>query len=66
MLPAGALTEWRHAVPIPIDGLSLLSTADQQEEAAAIALVLRAALEMPGAQAASGYAGPRPGGTGGD
>ena len=52
MLPAGALTEWRHAVPIPIDGLSLLSTADQQEEAAAIALVLRAALETPGARAA--------------
>ncbi len=52
MLPAGALTEWRHAVPIPIDGLSLLSTADQQEEAAAIALVLREALETPGARAA--------------
>jgi ATP-dependent helicase/nuclease subunit B len=52
MLPARALTEWRHAVPTPIDGLSLLSTADQQEEAAAIALVLRAALETPGARAA--------------
>lgn len=52
MLPAKALAEWRHASPSPIDGFSLLSTADQQEEAAAIALVLRDALETPGAQAA--------------
>ena len=52
MLPAGALADWRDSAPIPIDGLSLLATADQQEEAAAIALVLRDALETPGAQAA--------------
>jgi ATP-dependent helicase/nuclease subunit B len=52
MLPAGALASWRDAAPTPIDGLSLLTTADQQEEAAAIALVLREALESPGAQAA--------------
>jgi ATP-dependent helicase/nuclease subunit B len=52
LLPAGALVEWRNAGPTAIDGLSLLSTADQQEEAAAIAMVLRAALETPGAQAA--------------
>ena len=35
-----------------IEGLSLLSAADQQEEATAIALVLRAALETSGATAA--------------
>ena len=35
-----------------IDGLMLLSPADQQEEAAAIAMVLREALETPGATAA--------------
>jgi ATP-dependent helicase/nuclease subunit B len=52
LLPAEALREWRSPVPAPIDGLSLLSTADQQEEAAAIAMVLRDALETPGAQAA--------------
>ena len=38
--------------PTAIDGMSLLSTADQQEEAAAIAMVLREALETPGATAA--------------
>ena len=35
-----------------IDGLMLLSPADQQEEASAIAMVLREALETPGATAA--------------
>ena len=35
-----------------IDGLLRLAPADQQEEAAAIALVLRQALETPGARAA--------------
>jgi ATP-dependent helicase/nuclease subunit B len=52
LLPAGALTEWRDAAPVAIDGLVQLSTADQQEEAAAIAMVLREALETPMATAA--------------
>jgi ATP-dependent helicase/nuclease subunit B len=52
LLPAAALSDWRQATPPDIDGLALLSTADQQEEAAAIALVLREALETPGATAA--------------
>ncbi len=39
---------WRAGLP----GLSLLSTPDAQAEAAAIALVLREALERPGARAA--------------
>jgi ATP-dependent helicase/nuclease subunit B len=52
LLPAPALTEWRNAARPAIEGLSLLSTADQQEEATAIALVLRDALETSGATAA--------------
>ena len=52
MLPARALSEWQHAPDIEIDGLSLLSAADTQEEAAAIALVLRHAMETPSATAA--------------
>jgi ATP-dependent helicase/nuclease subunit B len=52
LLPAHALAEWRQADPMTIDGLLLLSPADQQEEAAAIAMVLREALETPGATTA--------------
>jgi ATP-dependent helicase/nuclease subunit B len=52
LLPAGALAEWRTADPAGIDGLMLLATADQQEEAAAVAMVLREALETPGTTAA--------------
>ena len=44
--------EWQNARPAAVDGLTLLSPADQQEEAAAIAMVLREALETPGATAA--------------
>jgi ATP-dependent helicase/nuclease subunit B len=52
LLPAEALAGWRNASPVVLDGLMRLSPADQQEEAAAIALVLRDALETPGARAA--------------
>jgi ATP-dependent helicase/nuclease subunit B len=52
LLPAAALADWQEATPPPSEGLSLLSPADQQEEAAAIALVLRAALQRPGTRAA--------------
>ena len=52
LLPAPALAAWRTALPCETDGLFRLDTADQQEEAAAIALVLREALETPGARAA--------------
>jgi ATP-dependent helicase/nuclease subunit B len=52
LLPAGALGKWRDApVPAPA-GLRFLDAADQQEEAQAAALVLREALEQPGARAA--------------
>jgi len=52
LLPADALDSWRHAPPARIDGLSRLFAADQQEEAASIALILRGALEQPGHVAA--------------
>lgn len=52
MLPASALSEWQHAPPIETEGLSLLPASDTQEEAAAIALALRHALETPSATAA--------------
>jgi ATP-dependent helicase/nuclease subunit B len=52
LLPAPELKAWRPPPPIEADGLYRLDTADQQQEAAAIALVLREALETPGARAA--------------
>jgi ATP-dependent helicase/nuclease subunit B len=52
LLPASALHDWMDRAPVPLDGLSRLNAADQQQEAQAIALVLRQALETPGAQAA--------------
>jgi ATP-dependent helicase/nuclease subunit B len=52
LLPAASLAAWLTASPAPPDRLWRLSPADQQEEAAAIALVLRAALQKPGTSAA--------------
>jgi ATP-dependent helicase/nuclease subunit B len=52
MLPAHALSEWQSVPPLDTEGLSILSAADPQEEAAAIALALRHALETPSATAA--------------
>ncbi|MBV9734502.1 MAG: double-strand break repair protein AddB [Acidisphaera sp.] len=53
LLPAGALESWRTERFRPdTEGLLRLQTADQQEEAVAIAMVLRDALERPGAHAA--------------
>ena len=52
LLPAGALAEWRAAPLAVTSGLWGLATSDQQEEAAAIAMVLREAIETPGALAA--------------
>ena len=52
LLPGQALDDWSHDGPVVIDGLLRLAPADQQEEAAAIALVLREALETKGARAA--------------
>ncbi|MDR3531488.1 MAG: double-strand break repair protein AddB [Rhodopila sp.] len=52
LLPASALDDWMDRGPVSLDGLSRLKAADQQQEAQAIALVLREALETPGARAA--------------
>ncbi len=52
LLPAGLLGRWREAAAPDTEGLFRLTEADQQEEAAAIALVLRDALERPGQRAA--------------
>ncbi len=52
LLPAQALSAWRQPGPVQTDGLYRLEAADEQEEAAAIALILRGALEKPGTRAA--------------
>ncbi len=52
LLPAADLGAWREKTDIDIEGLYRLEPADQQEEAVAIALILRGALERPGARAA--------------
>ncbi len=52
LLPARALGAWQTAPKGHHAGLSRLEASDQQEEAAAIAMVLRGALQQPGARAA--------------
>jgi ATP-dependent helicase/nuclease subunit B len=52
LLPGDALSDWTRGGEVEIEGLFRLAPADQQEEAAAIALVLRQALETKGARAA--------------
>ncbi len=52
LLPAASLSAWQAPHRVQPDGLSRLEPADQQEEAQAIALILRGALEQTGARAA--------------
>lgn len=52
LLPASDLHDWMDRAPVPLNGLRRLKAADQQQEAQAIALVLRQALETPTARAA--------------
>ncbi len=53
LLPGAALaSDWTDGSPADVSGLFRLDTADQHEEAAAIALILRDALERPGVRAA--------------
>ena len=52
LLPAAALARWQIPRPLDTSGLFRLEPADGQEEAVAIALVLRDALETPGRRAA--------------
>jgi ATP-dependent helicase/nuclease subunit B len=52
LLPAASLGVWQVPPAFDISGLRKLDSADQQEEAQAIALVLREALQRSGARAA--------------
>ena len=52
LLPAPALAAWREPAPADTCGLFRLAPADAQEEAVAIALILRDALEIPGRRVA--------------
>jgi ATP-dependent helicase/nuclease subunit B len=52
LLPAAALSAWRHPDTPDLGGLHRLAPADAQEEAIAIAMILRDALETPEARAA--------------
>ena len=52
LLPSVALSAWRSPVSGALGAVTRLTPADPQEEAVCIALVLRNALERPGAQAA--------------
>ena len=54
LLPASGLTDehWRLPALPALSGIHRLNPADQQEEAAAIALVLREAIQTPGRRAA--------------
>jgi ATP-dependent helicase/nuclease subunit B len=52
LLPAEALGAWRERSPVDLGALTRLTPSDAQEEAVAIALVLRDAVETPGRRAA--------------
>jgi ATP-dependent helicase/nuclease subunit B len=52
LLPAAALQKWQQAGPLQTTGLFRLEAADEQEEATAIAMALRDALEIAGQSAA--------------
>jgi ATP-dependent helicase/nuclease subunit B len=52
LLPAPALATWRAPAPAELTGLRRLAPVDQQEEAVAIALVMRDALAQQGATVA--------------
>lgn len=52
LLPASALEDWAKDGPVALPHVSRLNAADQQEEAVAIAMVMRNTLEQPGRRAA--------------
>ena len=52
LLPAARLSDWQHKTPLNIDGLSRLEAQDEAQDATAIAMILRDALEVPGRTAA--------------
>ena len=52
LLPAAHLGAWQEPTPFQLAGLSRLETQDEAQNATAIAMILRAALEVPGRTAA--------------
>ena len=52
LLPAAALEHWQHPTALELDGMSRLETGDEAQNAIAIAMALRDALEVPGQSAA--------------
>ncbi len=52
LLPAAGLDRWREGRVAALPGVTRLEAADEHQEAQAIALILRGALERPGARAA--------------
>ncbi|MBW4023893.1 MAG: double-strand break repair protein AddB [Proteobacteria bacterium] len=51
LLPADALGDWREPAALTLDGITRLTPSDQQQEALAIAAILRDAVETPAARA---------------
>jgi ATP-dependent helicase/nuclease subunit B len=52
LLPSAALQKWQHPAPHLTTGMFRLEASDEQEDATAIAMALRDALEIPGQSAA--------------
>jgi ATP-dependent helicase/nuclease subunit B len=52
LLPAACLADWQNAAELDTTGLYRLAAKDEQEDATAIAMILRDALETPGTTAA--------------
>ncbi len=52
LLPATALSAWQSREPLNLSGLSRLETGDEAQDALAIAMILRQALQIPGQSAA--------------
>lgn len=52
LLPAASLTAWQHQVDLDLTGISRLETADEGQNALAIAMLLRDVLREPGRSAA--------------
>jgi len=52
LLPAACLSQWQNPAPLDTTGLFRLEARDEQEDATAIAMILRETLEIPGQTAA--------------
>jgi ATP-dependent helicase/nuclease subunit B len=52
LLPAESLSAWQEAAELNITGLARLETPEESQNATAIAMILRGALEVPGTTAA--------------